>query len=152
MVFAKHTRLFTPNVTVYTNGDEALAQEISTAGFPTNTTKVRNLIKLPDSSHVEIVFETGEREVEGFLVHRPRTVQRSPFAEKLNLQLTMTDEIEVSSPFLETSLPGVFAAGDCASPVKLVSNAVTMGGFAASMAGMQLAGMVLVGKRNTKND
>ena len=39
--------------------------------------------------------------------------------------------IKTSQPFYETSLSGVFAVGDCASPIPAVNNAMAMGSFAA---------------------
>lgn len=39
--------------------------------------------------------------------------------------------IKTNQPFYETSVPGVFAVGDCASPMPAVNNAVVMGTFAA---------------------
>ena len=52
--------------------------------------------------------------------------------------MTEHGDIEVSAPFNQTSVPGVFAAGDCATPMKAVMQAVTMGSFAAVGAVSQL--------------
>ena len=40
--------------------------------------------------------------------------------------------IEVKAPFNLTSVPGVFAVGDCATPFKAVVQAMAMGTFAAA--------------------
>ena len=39
--------------------------------------------------------------------------------------------IKTSQPFYETSMPGVFAVGDCATIMPAVVNALAMGAFAA---------------------
>ena len=40
--------------------------------------------------------------------------------------------IKTSQPFYETTVPGVFAVGDCASHMPVIVNAMAMGAFAAS--------------------
>jgi thioredoxin reductase len=49
------------------------------------------------------------------------------FIQQLGLRTTSSGEIEVSQPFNETSVPGVFAAGDCAVLLKSVTQAISMG-------------------------
>jgi gliotoxin/aspirochlorine biosynthesis thioredoxin reductase len=39
--------------------------------------------------------------------------------------------IKTSQPFYETTMPGVFAVGDCATYMPAVVNALSMGAFAA---------------------
>jgi len=40
--------------------------------------------------------------------------------------------IQTRAPFYETDVAGVFAVGDCATPMKAVSQAMAMGSFAAA--------------------
>lgn len=44
-----------------------------------------------------------------------------PFAEQLGVTVTEMGFIQVAPPFFETTVPGVFAVGDCASILKTVS-------------------------------
>ena len=64
-------------------------------------------------------------------MHRPKTEINGPFARDLGLELTESGDIKVSQPFCESSVKGVFAVGDCATPLQAVSQAVAMGGFSA---------------------
>lgn len=47
------------------------------------------------------------------------------------LELTEQGDIKTTQPFYESSVPGVFAVGDCATPLKAVAQAVAMGSFGA---------------------
>jgi thioredoxin reductase len=47
------------------------------------------------------------------------------------LELNEMGVIKTSQPFYETSMPGVFAVGDCATFMPAVVNALAMGAFAA---------------------
>lgn len=52
--------------------------------------------------------------------------------------MTAQGDIQVSQPLFETSLPGAFAVGDVAGPVKAVSPAVYSGTMAAGGVAMQV--------------
>ena len=64
-------------------------------------------------------------------MHKPKNQLNGPFVEQLSLEMTEMGVIKTSPPFYETSVAGVFAVGDCASPMPAVVNAVAMGAFAA---------------------
>lgn len=65
-------------------------------------------------------------------VYNPKTEINGPFADQLSLALTEGGDLQISQPFHETSVPGVFAVGDCATPIKVVSLATAMGSLAAA--------------------
>lgn len=44
-----------------------------------------------------------------------------PFAEQLGVTMSEMGHIQVMPPFHETTVPGVFAIGDCAAMFKTVS-------------------------------
>lgn len=71
-------------------------------------------------------------------VHKPKSEVNGPFVEQLGLEIAETGVIKTSPPTYETTVPGVFAAGDCASPIPAVSNALAMGAFVAAGLAMQL--------------
>ncbi len=77
-----------------------------------------------------IVFERGEKLARsGMLIRLPQKL-RSDLAEKLGCELTETGHIKVHG-FNETSVAGVYAAGDAISPMQSIAVAVSGGAFAA---------------------
>ena len=50
--------------------------------------------------------------------------------EQLGLELGPQGEIKVTPPFNQTSVPGVFAAGDVATPMRSAIMAISMGATA----------------------
>jgi thioredoxin reductase len=77
-----------------------------------------------------IVFETGEKLARHGMLIRPKQHLRSELAEKLNCELTDAGLIKVHD-FNETSLKGVYAAGDITSPMQSIAGAVSQGAIAA---------------------
>lgn len=71
-------------------------------------------------------------------VHKPRTKVNGPFVHQLSLELTEKGDIKTIPPFYESSVAGVFAVGDCSTPLKAVSQAVAMGTFGAAGVAQQL--------------
>lgn len=67
---------------------------------------------------------------EAFLAHKPPTKLNGPFAQQLALDLGPGGDIKITPPFGTTSVKGVYAAGDCATPIKSVIQAMHMGTFA----------------------
>lgn len=135
---ARGAKQLASRVTIYTDGDKALASSLPAAlraeekdGIVIDSRPIASLYKeQPDesTSDVTIHFSDGsDSKREGFLVHRPKTEINGPLAQQLGLQLTPGGDILTNPPFGETNVPGVFAAGDCAGPVKIVSNALFSG-------------------------
>jgi thioredoxin reductase len=128
-ILVDDARKFSENVTVYTNGDRTLAQLIKAASVESNTVfderKISRLVK--GNRNVIIEFETGETSEEAVLIHQPFTEVNPTIVEQLNLKLNERGDIVTRMPFYHTNTPGVFAAGDCASPFKIIANAVLMG-------------------------
>lgn len=135
---ARGAKQLAGKVTVYTDGNEALASSLS-AGLRTDEAggivfDSRPIARLEkeqpedSTSDVTVHFADGSSpRRENFLVHRPKTEINGPFAQQLGLQLTPQGDIFTNPPFGETSVPGIFSAGDCAGPVKIVSNALFTG-------------------------
>lgn len=91
-----------------------------------------------------IDFETGDPVTLGFIVHRPATVNRSQhLIDQLGVETVdpaMGGHVKITNPmFNETSVEGVFAAGDTMVMMKQAAIAMAEGLKAAVGAGMQIA-------------
>ncbi|OJD30968.1 thioredoxin reductase [Diplodia corticola] len=131
------------SVSILTHGNADLTKEISAAaaekGLTVDSRRIVRFKKVSaDSADVEVEFEDGKKEVFGFVAHKPRSKLNGPWAEQLGIELTPGLDVKVNPPFNETNVPGVFAAGDCASPFKVVAGGISMGLFAANGAAVQV--------------
>lgn len=59
--------------------------------------------------------------------HAPALEINGPFAADLGVTLTPQGHIDAQPPFNSTNVPGVYAAGDCATMIKAVPTATMMG-------------------------
>ena len=137
-------------VTIYTNGNDATTSALSSTvsslrpdsksakNITINFKKISKLIKGSKGAEVEVLFEDGEKIVEGFLVHKPIGKLNGNWVEQLGLEPTEQGTIKVQFPFNETSVPGVFAVGDCGTVMQAVTQAIAMGGAAAAGVAAQL--------------
>lgn len=120
-------------VTLYTNGNEGLAADLTDtlAGAPApmivDSRKISKLTKAPERAQITIHSGDGTRKTEAFLAHKPKTKLRGSLAQALGLEMTPMNTIRVNPPFNQTSLKGVFAAGDCSSPMQTVTGALSSG-------------------------
>jgi len=140
---ARQSNQLARNVTIYTNNNPALASSTIAAldQSPTlhvDDRRIKKLAKGPKDSEVIVQFEDGSEKVEGFIYHKPVSKLNGPWAEQLGLEITVTGDYKVSYPFNETNVHGVFAAGDCGTPMKAVASAVTAGGAAGAGAAFQI--------------
>jgi pyruvate/2-oxoglutarate dehydrogenase complex dihydrolipoamide dehydrogenase (E3) component len=87
---------------------------------------------------VEVHFKDGNFKRVKFLVHGPLTVPQGEFAQQLGLELAPTGDIKADAPLYQTTSRGVFAAGDCITPYKVVPHAIASGNFAAVAVATQL--------------
>ncbi|KAA8644987.1 hypothetical protein EYZ11_008716 [Aspergillus tanneri] len=120
-------------LTVYCNGNGGLAEEAKRefADKPL-TIEPRKIASLdPKGEHIIVRFEDGDSKEEAFMVSVPSVSINGPFHEQLGLELDPMGYIKTSSPHNETSVQGVFAAGDCGTLIKSVPQAIAMGSFAA---------------------
>lgn len=81
--------------------------------------------------------EAEPEHTHSFAVYHAGTEQGSELVESLGIELDDAGEIRLGA-FQETSVAGVFAAGDCASAHKYVSIASATGFMAGAGAGWQL--------------
>ncbi|POR35291.1 Thioredoxin reductase [Tolypocladium paradoxum] len=124
-------------VVIYTDGASDLSDQIVTAlgtdpAITLDNRRVTRLEKVKDDSSETIVhLDDGTSVSHGFVVHKPKSQVNGPFVEQLSLEMNDMGVIKTNQPFYETTVPGVFAVGDCAAPMPAVVNALAMGAFAA---------------------
>ncbi|EPS27190.1 hypothetical protein PDE_02133 [Penicillium oxalicum 114-2] len=144
---ARAAHQFSESVTIYTNGNAQLgarlAQKVAKDKWcRVNKLSIKRLVALETTASspaaMELEFTDGTVQKEHFIVHKPRTQQASAIPAQLGLEMTPDADIKVVGMMFETSMHGVFAVGDCASPHKFVSYATIAGGFAAAGAATQL--------------
>jgi hypothetical protein len=120
-------------VTIFTNGSEEVAGQIqamcSSFPFKVDTRAIDNLTDV--EAGVKIAFADGSSEEVSFLVHNPLTTPQGPFAKQLGLSLSQTGDVQADAPAFQTTERGVFTAGDCISPYKVIPHAIMTGNFAA---------------------
>ncbi|CAG8949333.1 hypothetical protein HYFRA_00004959 [Hymenoscyphus fraxineus] len=134
-------------VVIYTNGNEELKSGIDTTfksaskpstQFSVDSRTISRLVKEKSGADVTIEFADGSKVTESFLVHSPNTHVRGPFVEQLELKLAPTGDIDAAAPFHQTSVRGIFAAGDSMTPYKVINGAFSSGCNAAVAASAQL--------------
>ncbi|KAF5851289.1 hypothetical protein GGP41_004160 [Bipolaris sorokiniana] len=141
------------SITILTNGppkeDVKVKEAIAVAKALGATLDERRIVQLVNNgpTHVEgmtVRFEGGEERNFGFVVHKPATVNRAQdLIEELGVE-TVGEEVGghvriVNAMFNETSVGGVFAAGDTMVAMKQVAIAMAEGLKAAAGAGIQIA-------------
>jgi thioredoxin reductase len=142
---AAQARQLSTHVRVYTNGDEKLTAELTAnllplGGISVEEGQIASLSKESEGASVTVNLIDGVSHLESFLVHKPRMKVNGQFMQQLGLEtFTFGHEIiKVTPPFHETSMSGVFAIGDCASPQKVFLNSLSMGSFACAGLAAQL--------------
>lgn len=130
------------NVTFYTHGNDALTAALEAAvskkgNWTVEPRVVKHLVRA-DGDSVTLEFEDGTSKKEKFLVHQPLTVPSGPFAQQLGLATSPMGDIQAEAPFHQTSVRGVFAAGDCITPYKVIPGAISSGCIAAVGVSTQL--------------
>lgn len=142
---------FAPRVCVYTHGNTRAAARLRditalVPGSEVESAFIERLEminededRLPESIRVvlEDTATKNGKHKHTFVVHYPGTEQASSLAEKLGVKLDAAGDIQTSG-FQETSHPGIFAAGDCASPHKYFAAASMMGHMTGAGAAQQL--------------
>ncbi|PGH15362.1 hypothetical protein AJ80_05546 [Polytolypa hystricis UAMH7299] len=122
---------FACNVVLYTHGNQEVADQledlIQGMDFQIESRVIRRLVKGSKGAEVIVELEDNGTNSEGFLVHQPYTRLRGMLPKQLGLETTLLGDIKVEQPFPATSVAGVYAAGDCASPLKNASMAIAAG-------------------------
>lgn len=129
-------------VTLYTHGNQEFAEKLTPlataakAKFKVDSRPIKRFVN--NGSSLTIEFADGSTSEETFLVHHPKTGVNGNFVEQLGLAVSPTGDIQASGPFFQTSVRGVFTAGDAANPYKAANAAIASGCNAAVAAISQL--------------
>ncbi len=129
--------------TILTNGKVSLSEvekaakrgegggAIKIAGLEVDSRSIMKIEYAPqEPEQITVHFFEGEPRVFGVLVYKDETRSAGNWAEHLGIETIISNPrsaLKLTSPMGETSVKGVFAAGDCAMPLKQVTNAVAMG-------------------------
>ncbi|PVH92825.1 FAD/NAD(P)-binding domain-containing protein [Periconia macrospinosa] len=115
-------------VVIYTHGNEELAEQFKahikdSPAFKVDSRKIKKLVSGAKAPEIIIQFTDGSEVTEAWLSHAPGTKAKGPFAGQLGLDMTPSGELVVNPPFLQTSVPGVYAAGDNSHAMKITPTA-----------------------------
>lgn len=134
VILGEDASKFALDVTIYTNGDVELAKEISailaekgTSNVPVDSRKISNITGELAGKNITLHFSDGSSRTESFIVHQPSTKVSSVLVSQLELEINARGDIVTRMPFYQTNVAGVFAAGDSASPFKMIPNAIFQG-------------------------
>ncbi|KAI0390341.1 hypothetical protein F5Y17DRAFT_469017 [Xylariaceae sp. FL0594] len=136
--FAFDAKKFAKAVKIYTNGNATLTAQLQEKSLPGVEIDDRILTRVykthKDRLELVVQFNTGPDVILGFLAHQPEMPIDRTLVDQLGCEVVPTG-IKVNPPFNSTTIPGVFAAGDCISPQKSILNGMA----AASNAGVGIA-------------
>jgi thioredoxin reductase len=118
--------------------DLRAAIDTATVPMKVDSRKIESLVKAPHRARCNLHFTDGTSATEAFIAHKPKTKLRGDLAQQLCLELAPASIIKVNPPFNQTSLRGVFAAGDCAAPMQTVTNALQSGSCTGGGAPLQI--------------
>jgi|JI10StandDraft_1071094.scaffolds.fasta_scaffold09197_12 thioredoxin reductase len=128
-------------VTLYTNGKSTLSDEQKTKLTKQNIAVVED--EVAEAIHVQgqvkqLIFKNGNQANVEALFVKPNSTQHCTIPEKLGCQLTEHGFIQVDD-FQQTTVPGVFAAGDNSTMIRAVAAAIAAGNKAGAIINKELA-------------
>lgn len=119
----------TSQITIYTNGPSTLSEDhtqlIQRNNIAIVTKEIKELIH-HNGQLQTLVFADGSTTALTTLYTRPPYEQHCTIPQQLGCALTETGLLQTDN-FFQTTVPGVYAAGDCMSPMRAVANAVAGG-------------------------
>lgn len=130
---AKDALKFVENVIVFTDGNDQLKQQLSDQlpdGMSIDNRSITAIRSSENRTGLYLDFSDKDSHRIAFLVHKPDMVLPADLVADLGLETVPGIGIKVSPPFNQTSLEGVFAAGDCCTPMRNIPNALSTGAAA----------------------
>jgi len=119
----------TGNITIYTNGPSTLSEEHTQLIQRNNISIVTKEITALTHHNGELqglTFADGSTTPLTTLYTRPPYGQHCTIPQQLGCALTEMGLLQTDNSF-QTTIPGVYAAGDCMSPMRAVASAVASG-------------------------
>lgn len=141
---ARQALQISKSVTIYTHGNPRLADDIeqtlkeSPAPMKVDSRKILRLEKPRKDSGIVIHTEDGLTTEEAFLVHKPKSRLRGKLHEQLGLELGQKGTIASKPPFNQSSVTGLFVAGDMSTVQQTATMAQATGTSAGAGAPLQL--------------
>ncbi|KAI0006990.1 FAD/NAD(P)-binding domain-containing protein [Xylariaceae sp. FL0662B] len=138
---AENAAQLTDQVTLYTNANDDMTVQLKAVAndkFKVEPRQIKRLVDSQQGRSVRVEFSDGSSKEEKFLVHNPLTAVQGPFVSQLGIGLTQMGDVQADAPFHQTTVRGVFAAGDCITPYKVIPGAISSGCNAAVACSTQL--------------
>lgn len=138
--FAKLISNWTDKLTVFTNGPSTLKAEhtakVNAKGIEIDTKEIAE-IKHENGEATQLLFTDGSSQPIKAIYARPAMKQHCNLPEQLGCELTEMGHVKVD--FMQkTTVKGIYAAGDCTSPLRAVAAAVASGNFAGAALNKEL--------------
>jgi hypothetical protein len=103
--FARQALRMAEQVTLYANGNEKLASELTSAlkaasaPMQVDSRKIAKRVIALDHAQINLQFEDVAGTTEAFLAHEPKTKLRGNLAQQLGLEMTPMNTIKLNPPF-----------------------------------------------------
>lgn len=137
---AKLISNWTDKLTVFTNGASTLNAEqtakLNVKGIVLVTKEIAE-IKHESGKINSLLFTDGSTQTINAIYARPAMKQHCPLPEQLGCELNEMGHIKVDT-FQRTTIKGVYAAGDCTSPLRAVAAAVASGNLSGAVLNKEL--------------
>jgi thioredoxin reductase len=138
--FSKMILNWTKDLTLFTNGKSTLTEE-QTAKLAKHNIKIIEK-EIASFSHENgkvktIIFKDNSQETITAIYARPQMLQHCDIPEQLGCEITEQHLIKVDM-FQKTTVTGIFACGDNASPLRAVAMAVANGNLAGAMSNKEI--------------
>jgi thioredoxin reductase len=137
--YAMLLKQWTDDLVIFSNGTFQVTPQQASAISQQNIPVIEDeicCVRHNKGYMTEIVLKDGPEHTINVLYHRPDFIQHSNLPETLGC---LFDDGYIQTDFLQkTSIEGVYAAGDCATPMRSVANAVATGSKAGAAINMDL--------------
>lgn len=138
--FSKMINNWTKNLTLFTNGKSTLTEE-QTAKLQKHNIRIVETgiasLEHQNGKISAIKFADDSQETMTAIYTKPKMLQHCNIPQQLGCELTEQNLIKVDM-FQKTTVSGVFACGDNASPMRAVASAVATGNIAGAMTNREI--------------
>jgi len=128
---------WTNEIAIFTNG----VPQFDTEKFPHSKVEIV-VAEIKALAHLEgnlqyIELNNGDQYILDAIYFRPPFEQHCDIPAKMACQFTESGHIEVNQ-FMQTSIKGIYAAGDCTTPFRSLAMAISQGNIAGAMLNHEL--------------